>query len=60
MDNMNNLENATAHYCGQCKRKLPLDAFTSTNAGNVSTATAKIAARKEAVSTTKRKKIHNM
>lgn len=27
MDNMNNLENATAHYCGQCKRKLPLDAF---------------------------------
>ena len=27
MDNMNNLENATAHYCGQCKRKLPLVAF---------------------------------
>ena len=27
MDNMNNLENSTAHYCGQCKRKLPLDAF---------------------------------
>ena len=27
MDNMNNLENATAHYCGQFKRKLPLDAF---------------------------------
>lgn len=27
MDNMNNLEKSTAHYCGQCKRKLPLDAF---------------------------------
>lgn len=28
MDPMNYMENiATAHYCGHCKRKLPLDAF---------------------------------
>lgn len=27
MDNMENLENTTTHYCGYCKRKLPLDAF---------------------------------
>lgn len=27
MDNIENLENTTAHYCGHCKRKLPLDAF---------------------------------